>query len=303
MGNFYFWPKLWTPPLHPPPTQPSKKCTSIPSVEVAFPYKPTPLLLELCCLFFLHMGQNENLHPRKSSPSTTWHWSEAPKIWPKVLVWSHSRSAQCCGWWWRAGLCCRVSRPDDRAEGIIGVCRVYLYRWDIDKILLQASPILDFGKIIIYTNNLKIIRAPMDQKELMRRIIQTEGINDWAFKYRERKERFGGGHKKDVEKKIACNQYVQVRENGKCFFSPKAFGSYSPGQTTEYSHPSPIYVCIWHLTKFGLKASLCSSFHSGDNRSTLHCSLRSGNSCSISRCSRLPLDSSPGDHWCLRSLA
>ncbi|XP_072729488.1 glutaredoxin domain-containing cysteine-rich protein 2 [Ciconia boyciana] len=73
----------------------------------------------------------------------------------------------------------------------------------------RASPILDFGKIIIYTNNLKIIRAPMDQKELMRRIIQTEGINDWAFVYRERKERLGGGHKKDVEKKVACNQYVQ----------------------------------------------------------------------------------------------
>uniref|UniRef100_A0A8C3K009 Glutaredoxin and cysteine rich domain containing 2 n=1 Tax=Calidris pygmaea TaxID=425635 RepID=A0A8C3K009_9CHAR len=65
----------------------------------------------------------------------------------------------------------------------------------------RASPILDFGKIIIYTNNLKIIRAPMDQKELMRRVIQTEGINDWAFLYRERKERFGGGHKKDMEKK------------------------------------------------------------------------------------------------------
>ncbi|XP_065705543.1 glutaredoxin domain-containing cysteine-rich protein 2 [Patagioenas fasciata] len=72
-----------------------------------------------------------------------------------------------------------------------------------------ASPILDFGKIIIYTNNLKIIRAPMDQKELMRRIIQAEGINDWAFIYREQKERFGGGHKKDVEKKAVCNQYVQ----------------------------------------------------------------------------------------------
>ncbi|NXG93671.1 GRCR2 protein, partial [Stercorarius parasiticus] len=84
-----------------------------------------------------------------------------------------------------------------------------LYSQDTDEILLQASPILDFGKIIIYTNNLKIIRAPMDQKELMRRVIQTEGINDWAFIYRERKERFGGGHKKDVEKKVACNQYVQ----------------------------------------------------------------------------------------------
>uniref|UniRef100_A0A8V0YX67 Glutaredoxin and cysteine rich domain containing 2 n=1 Tax=Gallus gallus TaxID=9031 RepID=A0A8V0YX67_CHICK len=47
--------------------------------------------------------------------------------------------------------------------------------WDTDKILSQASPVIDFGQIIIYTNNLKIIRAPMDQRELMRRIIQTEG--------------------------------------------------------------------------------------------------------------------------------
>ncbi|NXJ92158.1 GRCR2 protein, partial [Corythaixoides concolor] len=108
------------------------------------------------------------------------------------------------------------SPADDRAEGcssgspgIISVCRVCLCRRDTDKILLQASPILDFGKIIIYTNNLKIIRAPMDQKDLMRRIIQTEGVSDWAFVYRERKERFGGGHKKDVEKKVVCNQYVQ----------------------------------------------------------------------------------------------
>ncbi|KFV68730.1 Glutaredoxin domain-containing cysteine-rich protein 2 [Dryobates pubescens] len=78
----------------------------------------------------------------------------------------------------------------------------------------RASPILDFGKIIIYTNNLKIIRAPMDQKELMRRVIQTEGVSDWAFVYRDRKERLGGGHKKEVEMKAACNQYVQVRAAG-----------------------------------------------------------------------------------------
>lgn len=58
----------------------------------------------------------------------------------------------------------------------------------------------------------------MDQKELMRRIIQTEGINDWTFMYRERKERFSGGHKKDVENKVTCIQHVQVRENEKCFF-------------------------------------------------------------------------------------
>uniref|UniRef100_A0A8C4UPK2 Glutaredoxin and cysteine rich domain containing 2 n=1 Tax=Falco tinnunculus TaxID=100819 RepID=A0A8C4UPK2_FALTI len=66
--------------------------------------------------------------------------------------------------------------------------------------LCKASPIIDFGKIIIYTNNLKIVRAPMDQRELMRRLIQTEGINDWTFVYRERKERFGGGHRKDIDK-------------------------------------------------------------------------------------------------------
>ncbi|NXS05217.1 GRCR2 protein, partial [Oxylabes madagascariensis] len=73
----------------------------------------------------------------------------------------------------------------------------------------QASPVVDFGKIIIYTNNLKIIRAPMDQKELMRRIIQTEGINDWTFVYRDKKERFSGGHKKDGENKVTCSQYLQ----------------------------------------------------------------------------------------------
>ncbi|NWW81652.1 GRCR2 protein, partial [Climacteris rufus] len=70
----------------------------------------------------------------------------------------------------------------------------------------RTSPVVDFGKIIIYTNNLKIVRAPMDQKELMRRIVQTEGINDWTFMYRERKDRFGSGYKKDVEKKQGCNQ-------------------------------------------------------------------------------------------------
>ncbi|NXU43504.1 GRCR2 protein, partial [Drymodes brunneopygia] len=73
----------------------------------------------------------------------------------------------------------------------------------------RTSPVVDFGKIIIYTNNLKIIRAPMDQKELMRRIIQTEGINDWTFVYRERNERFSDGCKKDVENKFTCNQHVQ----------------------------------------------------------------------------------------------
>uniref|UniRef100_A0A669PYE8 Glutaredoxin and cysteine rich domain containing 2 n=1 Tax=Phasianus colchicus TaxID=9054 RepID=A0A669PYE8_PHACC len=83
--------------------------------------------------------------------------------------------------------------------------------------LYGASPVIDFGQIIIYTNNLKIIRAPMDQRELMRRIIQTEGVSDWAFVYRERRERIGAGHKKDVEKKAVRNQYMQVRKNWKHF--------------------------------------------------------------------------------------
>ncbi|KGL77218.1 Glutaredoxin domain-containing cysteine-rich protein 2, partial [Tinamus guttatus] len=93
----------------------------------------------------------------------------------------------------------------------LGRARRVLCRRDAHDTLLQAPPILDFGKIIIYTNNLKIIRAPMDQKELVRRIIQTEGMNDWAFTCRERKERFSDGHRKDVDKKAACSQHVQVR--------------------------------------------------------------------------------------------
>ncbi|NWH89172.1 GRCR2 protein, partial [Aegithalos caudatus] len=78
----------------------------------------------------------------------------------------------------------------------------------------RTSPVVDFGKIIIYTNNLKIIRAPMDQKELMRRIIQTEGINDWTFVYRDKKERFSGGHIKDGDIKVTCNQHVQEGSAG-----------------------------------------------------------------------------------------
>ncbi|NXP80431.1 GRCR2 protein, partial [Ramphastos sulfuratus] len=109
---------------------------------------------------------------------------------------------------------CGAGEMAENSPGMVTVCRMYLYRQDTDKILLQASPILDFGKIIIYTNNLKIIRAPMDQKELMRRVIQTEGVSDWAFVYHEKKERLGGGHKKEVEMKATCNQYVQGRAAG-----------------------------------------------------------------------------------------
>ncbi|KAK2502849.1 hypothetical protein MC885_005514 [Smutsia gigantea] len=38
----------------------------------------------------------------------------------------------------------------------------------------KPPPIIDFGKIIIYTNNLKIIRTPMDKRDIMRKILQQE---------------------------------------------------------------------------------------------------------------------------------
>ncbi|XP_011714453.1 glutaredoxin domain-containing cysteine-rich protein 2 [Macaca nemestrina] len=38
----------------------------------------------------------------------------------------------------------------------------------------KPLPIIDFGKIIIYTNNLKIIRTPMDKRDFVRKILQKE---------------------------------------------------------------------------------------------------------------------------------
>ncbi|XP_021006816.1 glutaredoxin domain-containing cysteine-rich protein 2 [Mus caroli] len=40
----------------------------------------------------------------------------------------------------------------------------------------KPPPIIDFGKIIIYTNNLKIIRTPMDKRDFMRKILQKEDV-------------------------------------------------------------------------------------------------------------------------------
>uniref|UniRef100_A0A8C9G4N6 Glutaredoxin and cysteine rich domain containing 2 n=1 Tax=Pavo cristatus TaxID=9049 RepID=A0A8C9G4N6_PAVCR len=121
--------------------------------------------------------------------------------------------------------------------------------------LYGASPVIDFGQIIIYTNNLKIIRAPMDQRELMRRIVQTEGVSDWAFVYRERRERVGAGHKKDAEKKAVCNQYVQVRENWKHF----CFLVLAKPFSVPIRAPS-MSACVTSA-QFGLEASLCSFLH------------------------------------------
>ncbi|XP_065591088.1 glutaredoxin domain-containing cysteine-rich protein 2 [Cyrtonyx montezumae] len=107
--------------------------------------------------------------------------------------------------------------------------------------LYGASPVVDFGKIIIYTNNLKIIRAPMDQRELMRRIIQTEGVSDWAVVYRERRERTGAGHRKDVEKTVVCNQYMQEGDAERTCSQCKGSGS------------APCSLC--HGSKFSMLAN------------------------------------------------
>ncbi|XP_038596582.1 glutaredoxin domain-containing cysteine-rich protein 2 [Tachyglossus aculeatus] len=45
----------------------------------------------------------------------------------------------------------------------------------------RPAAILDFGKIIIYTKNLKIIRAPTGKRDLMRKILQKgEDAEDWS---------------------------------------------------------------------------------------------------------------------------
>ncbi|XP_021070763.1 glutaredoxin domain-containing cysteine-rich protein 2 [Mus pahari] len=44
----------------------------------------------------------------------------------------------------------------------------------------KPPPIIDFGKIIIYTNNLKIIRTPMDKRDFMRKILQKEDVAEEA---------------------------------------------------------------------------------------------------------------------------
>uniref|UniRef100_A0A8D2L5L7 Glutaredoxin and cysteine rich domain containing 2 n=1 Tax=Varanus komodoensis TaxID=61221 RepID=A0A8D2L5L7_VARKO len=70
------------------------------------------------------------------------------------------------------------------------------------------SPILDFGKIIIYTSNLKIIRTPMTKKELVKKIMQNEGMDDCSFVHHEERRGNGSsqhdGNMKDTENCPQC---------------------------------------------------------------------------------------------------
>ncbi|KAH0629737.1 hypothetical protein JD844_012053 [Phrynosoma platyrhinos] len=88
----------------------------------------------------------------------------------------------------------------------------------------QPPPILDFGKIIIYTSNLKIIRTSMNKKELVRKIMQDEGIEDCSFMCHE--ERRGNSSNqndrniKDTEDDFGHNQHVQVKQDASYFVVP-----------------------------------------------------------------------------------
>ncbi|XP_008048613.1 glutaredoxin domain-containing cysteine-rich protein 2 [Carlito syrichta] len=80
----------------------------------------------------------------------------------------------------------------------------------------KPPPIIDFGKIIIYTNNLKIIRTPMDKRDFMRKILQKEEeVEEESLMGKE--DGFGDrdqdGPLLEAEGTLAQRQYTQVRES------------------------------------------------------------------------------------------
>ncbi|XP_066474499.1 glutaredoxin domain-containing cysteine-rich protein 2 [Tiliqua scincoides] len=108
-------------------------------------------------------------------------------------------------------------------------------------------PILDFGKIIIYTSNLKIIRTSMNKNELVRKIMQNESIDDWSFTCRDGRGRTSGssnqtdGNMKDTETEPAHTQQVQEGDDENCCSQCKGSGS------------APCSVC--HGSKFSMLAN------------------------------------------------
>ncbi|XP_027697744.1 glutaredoxin domain-containing cysteine-rich protein 2 [Vombatus ursinus] len=88
----------------------------------------------------------------------------------------------------------------------------------------KSPPILDFGKIIIYTNNLKIIRTSMDKKDFMRKVLQKgEEAEEQSLMSKE--EGDGDSDQTDgplpeTETTFAHNQYIQEGEipEHNCFY-------------------------------------------------------------------------------------
>ncbi|KAM4875019.1 glutaredoxin domain-containing cysteine-rich protein 2 [Thomomys bottae] len=80
----------------------------------------------------------------------------------------------------------------------------------------KPPPIIDFGKIIIYTNNLKIIRTPMDKRDFMRKILQKEEEAE-EESLMNKEESYGDGDQTDgllleTESAFPHSQYTQDGE-------------------------------------------------------------------------------------------
>ncbi|OWK12086.1 hypothetical protein Celaphus_00003711 [Cervus elaphus hippelaphus] len=81
----------------------------------------------------------------------------------------------------------------------------------------KSPPIIDFGKIIIYTNNLKIIRTPMDKRDFMRKMLQKEeeAEEESLMSKEEIYAHQNHGPLPETEGTFPHNQYPQV-----CLHSP-----------------------------------------------------------------------------------
>ncbi|XP_058023848.1 glutaredoxin domain-containing cysteine-rich protein 2 [Ahaetulla prasina] len=123
--------------------------------------------------------------------------------------------------------------------------------------------ILDFGRIIIYTSNLKIIRTPLSKKELMQRIMQSEGVDDCSFMNSEGR---GGsssiqsnGNINSDETESGHNQHVWVcvnRYEGKLFNQAFVFQEDNEENSCSQckgSGSAPCAVC--HGSKFSMLAN------------------------------------------------
>ncbi|XP_060096527.1 glutaredoxin domain-containing cysteine-rich protein 2 [Heteronotia binoei] len=106
-------------------------------------------------------------------------------------------------------------------------------------------PILDFGKIIIYTSNLKIIRTSMNKKELVRKLIQNDSVDDWSLVHHEGRgentSKKSDGDVKDAGHPLAVNQHIQEEEDENSCIQCKGSGS------------APCSVC--HGSKFSMLAN------------------------------------------------
>ncbi|KAG8128674.1 hypothetical protein E2320_015482 [Naja naja] len=128
---------------------------------------------------------------------------------------------------------------------------------------LMHPHILDFGRIIIYTSNLKIIRTPLSKEELMERIMQNEGVDDSSFMNSE--ERGGSssvqsnGNINSDETESGHNQQVWVcvnRYKGKLFNQAFVFQEGNEENSCSQckgSGSAPCAVC--HGSKFSMLAN------------------------------------------------